>query len=101
MSSLSDLQVKRESFREVLPKKIKEKRSLFLSNIDQIFVGCILNSLYFYNAHPAISFNTIVSLITEALSKILLHKPFEILRSVLSQIIKLRKNLNSPYVVFQ
>ncbi|GLJ15506.1 hypothetical protein SUGI_0254580 [Cryptomeria japonica] len=73
---LSDLQVKRESFTEVRPEKIKERRSLFLSNIDQIFVGRILNSLYCFSAYPAIPFDAIVSLTTQALSKILVPYDF-------------------------
>ncbi|GLJ15509.1 hypothetical protein SUGI_0254610 [Cryptomeria japonica] len=67
VSILSDLGIKRESFTEVHPEKIKERRSLFLSNIDQIFVGRILNSLYCFSAYPAVSFDTIVSLTTQAL----------------------------------
>ncbi|KAH9310039.1 hypothetical protein KI387_037950, partial [Taxus chinensis] len=68
---VSDLRVKEERLTVILPRNVTERRTMFLSNIDQKFVHYIQQYVHFFSAHPQIPFGMVVDVQTEALSRIL------------------------------
>ncbi|XP_057867537.1 acyltransferase GLAUCE [Cryptomeria japonica] len=73
---VSDLRVKRESLTILLPEKIRERRILFLSNIDQKLVHYVQKVVHFFAADVEIPFEAIVYVHTKALNKLLLAYDF-------------------------
>ncbi|KAH9310052.1 hypothetical protein KI387_037963 [Taxus chinensis] len=70
LSFVSDLRVKRERVMLIPPQKVTERRSMFLSNIDQKFVHYIQQYVDFFSAHPQIPFDVVIDVQKEALGRI-------------------------------
>ncbi|GLJ38615.1 hypothetical protein SUGI_0787320 [Cryptomeria japonica] len=73
---VSDLRVKRERSTSLLPEKIKARRTLFLSNIDQKLVHYVQKVVHFFAADVEIPFEAIVYVHTKAMNKLLLAYDF-------------------------
>ncbi|KAH9310057.1 hypothetical protein KI387_037968 [Taxus chinensis] len=64
---VSDLQVKIQRLTVIRPEKMRERHSLFLSNIDQKHAAYVRKFVHIFSAHPGIQFDTIVYMISEAI----------------------------------
>ncbi|XP_059063833.1 acyltransferase GLAUCE-like [Cryptomeria japonica] len=76
VSSVSDLRVERKSCKVVYPEKIKERRALFLSNMDQQVVHYVQKYVHFFSAPSLIPFDIIFGVHEEALSKTMVAYDF-------------------------
>eukprot|EP01018_Ginkgo_biloba_P029399 Gb_31500 [translate_table: standard] len=72
---VSDIKVKVKKPCLVYPAEVTERRSMFLSNIDQVLVFTV-ETVHFFGPNPQTSFEDVVNSVKSALSRLLVHYDF-------------------------